>query len=122
MEDAIHPIHEYVHFLKRIITEIRRNNAHIIFATTTPVFDNGYALDNTGMSVKINYKNKWVIEYNNAAKQLMAEYNIAINDLYSLMLNDKNYYKCEDGLHLTQEGYKICAKQAAKMIEKILNT
>ncbi len=105
MVDAMHPIDEYLHFLSRIIKEIRSNGAEIIFATTTPVLDKG---------------NERVIEYNNAAKKLMADNNIAVNDLYSLMLKDKNYYKCEDGLHLTQEGYRVCAKQVAEMIEKIL--
>jgi Lysophospholipase L1 and related esterases len=120
MVDAIHPVDEYLHFLKRIIAEIRRSGSEIIFATTTPILDKGTGLDNTGTGVEITYNNDWVVKYNDAAKKLMAEQNIAVNDLYALMLKDKNYYKCEDMLHLTEEGYRLCAQQAAWMIEERL--
>lgn len=120
MVEAIHPVEEYIHFLKRIIAEIRRNGAEIIFATTTPILEKGSAMDNTGTGVKINYNNDWVIQYNDAAKKLMLEENITVNDLYTLMLKDKNYYKCEDLLHLTEEGSRVCAKQAARLIEEKL--
>lgn len=116
MTEAVHPIDEYTHFLKRIIGEIRRNGAEIIFATTTPILNTGSSLDNTGTGVTINYCNDWVIKYNDAAKKLATEENITVNDLYTLMLKDKNYYKCDDMLHLTEEGYKLCAEQAARLI------
>jgi len=117
MTEAMHPIDEYIHFLKRIIAEIRRNGAQIIFATTTPAAGSvGSALDNTGTGVKIKYSNDWVIAYNDAAKRLAAEENITVNDLYALMLEDRSGYKCEDKLHLTEEGYRRCAEQAARLI------
>ncbi|RAU93434.1 GDSL-type esterase/lipase family protein [Paenibacillus sp. YN15] len=116
MTEAIHPIDEYVHFLKRIIAEIRRNGADIIFATTTPVLTSGSSMDNTGTGVNIKYNNDWVIQYNDAAKRVAAEEKITINDLYTLMLQDKNCYKCEDRLHLTEEGYRLCAEQAVRLI------
>lgn len=68
----------------------------------------------------INYNNEWVELYNNAAKKLMAEENIPVNDLYALCKEDEHYYKCPDMLHLTEEGYRKCAKQAADMILKEL--
>lgn len=120
MTDAMHPIDEYIHFLKRIITEIRRNGAEIIFATTTPILKSGSAIDNTGTGMEISYNNDWVVQYNDVAKKLMAEQNIMVNDLYAQMLKGENFYKCEDMLHLTEEGYRICAEQAAKRIEEKL--
>jgi hypothetical protein len=120
MTEAMHPIDEYMHFLRRIIKEIRRNGAQIIFATTTPVLKSGSAADNTGTGMIISYDNDWVVKYNDAAKDIMIEANVAVNDLYALMLNDKNYYKCEDRLHLTEKGYRICAEQAARMIREKL--
>ncbi|OUS75832.1 hypothetical protein B1748_15500 [Paenibacillus sp. MY03] len=116
MTEAIHPIVEYIHFFKRIIGEIRNNGAAIIFATTTPVLSSGYSLDNTGTAVHIQFNNDWVVHYNETAKRVAAEESITVNDLYELMLQDKSYYKCEDGLHLTEEGYRLCAEQAAKLI------
>lgn len=121
MTEAMHPVGEYVHFLKRIIAEIRRNGAQIIFATTTPIGGTGASKDNTGTRQAIFYNNESVKEYNAAAKKLMAKENITVNDLYSLLLNkDKNYYKYPDNLHLTEEGYRLCAQQAAKLIEEKL--
>jgi Lysophospholipase L1 and related esterases len=120
MTEAMHPVDEYLHFLRRIIGEIRRNGAQIIFATTTPVLSNGSAADNTGTGVVLSYDNDWVKKYNDAAKALMAEQHVPVNDLYTLMLREPNYCKCADKLHLTEEGYKICAEQAARMIEERL--
>ncbi len=120
MTDAMHPVDEYVHFLKRIIGEIRRNGAQIIFATTTPVLEKGSAMDNTGTGMEISYDNNWVTQYNDAAKKLMAQENITVNDLYALTLKGENYYKCEDKLHLTEEGYRLCAEQAAQLIKQKL--
>lgn len=120
MTDAMTPLDEYVHFLKRILGEIRRNGAQSIFATTPPVLDKGVALDNTGTAMEISYDNDWVIQYNTAAKKVMAEENVTVNDLYELMHQGKNYYKCPDRLHLTEEGYRLCAKQAVRLIEEKL--
>ena len=50
----------------------------------------------------------------------MAEENIPVNALYALCKEDEHYYKCPDMLHLTEEGYRKCAKQAADMILKEL--
>lgn len=120
MTEAIHPIDEYVHFLKRIIRLIRQNGAKIIFATTTPIYKPGAAMDNTGTSGSLQYNNDWVVEYNEAACRLMEKENIVVNDLYSLCLKGPMYYKCEDMLHLTEEGYWEAARQTAECIRKTL--
>lgn len=120
MTEAIHPIDEYLHFLKRIIKEIRKNGAKIIFATTTPILTAGAAKDITGTGANLRYHNDWVIQYNNAAKKLMQSENIPINDLYTLTLKDPNYYKSEDRLHLTEEGYQVCADAVANSIRQNL--
>lgn len=122
METPFCPIDEYTHLLRRMVQEIRKNGARVIFALTTPVLDVGTAADNTGTgALSISYNDAWVKEYNEAAKCVMAEENVPINDLYTLCKNDKNYYKCEDMLHLTEEGYRRCAAQISKIILKELN-
>ena len=119
MAEALHPLDEYVHFLKRILTECRRNGAKVIFATTTPILSTGAAADNTGPGADcIRYNDAWVQQYNAAAKALMETEHVRVNDLYALCRNHPTYYKCEDGLHLTEEGYRICAKQ---IVTHILN-
>lgn len=120
MTEAIHPVEEYVNFLKRIIRLIRENGAQIVFATTTPIYQSGESKDNTGTEASINYSNDWVLEYNAAACRVMEEERILVNDLYSLCLEGPKYYKCEDMLHLTEEGYQRIAEQTAACIRKLL--
>ena len=117
MIEAIHPVNEYVYFLGRILTEIRKNGAIPIFATTTPILSKEAAADVAVEGVNsFNYNNDWVVKYNDAAVSFMRSEGVAINDLYSLCLEDKHYYKCPDLLHLTEEGYRRCAEQTARII------
>jgi hypothetical protein len=66
----------------------------VIFATTTPILSPGTAADNTGTEAdSIHYNDAWVQQYNAAAKALMAEENVTVNDLYAL---------CKEGRELLQ--------------------
>jgi len=116
MCEPMHPIDEYCHFLKRIIDLCKKNASKIIFATTTPVLDKGMAIDNSNTGCYISYDNQWVQSYNEAAKKLMAQEGVVVNDLYAFVQRDKHYYKCPDQLHLTLEGYRLCAERVAEMI------
>ena len=121
MTEAMTTIDEYLHFLRRIIALCRQNADKIIFATTPPVLEKGSAMDNTDTGCYISYDNDWVRSYNSAAKALMSAEKIPVNDIYEIAVKGENYYKCPDKLHLTEEGYMLCAKQAAKMIRKELS-
>ena len=123
MQTALYPVEEYGYLLRRIAREIRQNGAKVIFALTTPIAETGTAADNTGTGAdSISYNDAWVRAYNEAAMKVMQEENVPVNDLYTLMKQDANCYKCEDKLHLTEEGYRLCAKQAAEMILHELET
>lgn len=120
MTTAMHPVEEYVHYLHRILDEIRRNGAVPVFATTTPILSAGQAADISGTGAdSINYNNDWVVEYNEAACRVMQEEKVRVNDLYTVCLEDPHYYKCEDLLHLTEEGYRRCAEQIAKVVREV---
>ncbi len=119
MTAPMHPVDEYVRFLYRILTEIRRNGAVPVFATTLPVLSSEKAADIiSGITARFEYDNGWVEEYNAAALSLMKREGVQVNDLYSLCLKDPYYYKCPDLLHLTDEGYRVCAAQTADSIGK----
>ena len=120
MTQAMHPLEEYLHFLRRILGEIRNNGAKVIFATTTPVPESAEVRATAQVDAFLHYRNEWVRTYNDAAKKLMAEENVPVNDLYALCLESPTYYKCPDMLHLTQEGYLACARQAVEWIERLL--
>lgn len=117
MKEAIHPVDEYVHYLGRILTQIRQNGAIPVFATTVPVLSEKAAAEVAVPGIPtFSYDNEWVVKYNEAAVSFMRREGVAVNDLYSLCLEDPHCFKCPDLLHLTDEGYRRCAAQTAKMI------
>ena len=120
MTEPIHPVEEYLSFLRRIVALCRQQGAQVIFATTVPILEAGSAGDNTGVQGTINYSNEWVKTYNAAAVALMEELQVPVNDLYALCMEDERRYKCEDLLHLSAEGSRRCAAQVAAMVRKTL--
>ena len=118
MTEAIHPVEEYKSFLRRIVALCRQCGAKVVFATTVPILEEGAARDNTGVQGTINYSNEWVKEYNAAAVEVMTELDVPINDLYALCMEDERRYKCDDLLHLSDEGNCRCAEQVADYIRK----
>ena len=118
MTEAIHPVEEYVSFLRRIVALCRQCGAKVVFATTVPILEAGAAGDNTGVEGTINYSNEWVKEYNAAAVEVMKELQVPVNDLYALCMEDDRRYKCEDLLHLSDEGSRRCAQQVAEFVRK----
>ncbi len=120
MTEAVHPIEEYKRFLRRIVRFCREQGAQVIFATTVPICEEGESQDNTGTGARINYNNDWVKAYNEAAKDVMREENVKVNDLYELCMQREDRYKCEDMLHLTEEGYRECAKQVVACVREVL--
>ena len=119
--ERVHPIPEYLHFLKRIINLSRFAGAKVIFATTTPLVDAVSAEDNMGTGVTISARNEMVKEYNNAAKALMKTEGVTVNDLYEFCIKHPTCYKSEDMLHHSHEGNLACAKVIAEAIKKELN-
>ena len=117
---TIFSLEEYKHGLKRIIELARAAGAELIFATTTPLPSSGKAKDNTGTGVSFEFEQEKVKDFNNAALELMKEENIEVNDLYAVCKQDKNFYKCEDNLHHTDEGNRILAQHVAASIIKKL--
>ena len=117
MTEPMHPLDEYVRFLGRILSEIRKNGAVPVFATTTPILPAEAEAEVTVEGcARFCYDNAWVLKYNAAAVSLMKKEGVAVNDLYSLCISDPHYYKCPDLLHLTEEGYRRCAEQTAQAI------
>ena len=119
MTTAMHPVDEYVYFLGRILAEIRRNGAVPIFATSTPILSKEAAADIVIEGTKsFEYDNSWVEKYNAAAVSFMQKEGVAVNDLYSLCLEDPHFYKCPDLLHLTEKGYRRCAEKVAEAVRE----
>lgn len=111
MKEPISTISEYQYMLRRIVKLCKENSEHIIFATTLPV---------PSPDAVRSYDNDTVIAYNRAAYEVMKEENIAVNDLYARIYKEPNFAKCSDRIHLTEEGYQICAEQIVRKIRQTI--
>ena len=120
MTEPMHPIEEYLGFLRRIASFIRQQGAEVIFATTVPILEKGTSGDITGVEADISYDNDHVMAYNAAAKALMSELGVEVNDMYALCMEDERRYKCADLLQLTEQGSRRCAEVIAQKIRDVL--
>lgn len=109
MVEALTSLHGYTATVKRIINELQRTGAAIIFAATTPV-----AADAVGRS------NAEIDLYNEAATAIMQANGIEVNDLNQFVKQDPFHYICDDKLHLTEQGSIKCAGQVTAAIKKYL--
>jgi len=116
MDEAFNPIPIYLEGLKRIIDLIKKINAKPVFLTTPPIYNSGKSIDNTGTNSILNYKNEWVVDYNEHALKLMKENDVDVIDVFDLCLKSDKYYKCNDFLHLTYDGYLAISKEIVKKV------
>ena len=108
-------IEEYAAWLRRVYGCIRRNfpNAQIIFATTTGVAPGRYAQMANPRS------NEEIAGYNRAAKLLMAELGVPVNDLAAFSAGFPiDYYA--DEVHFTEAGSRLLAGAVAGKIREYL--
>ena len=80
----------------------------LILASTTPVRD---PKDLT----EFGERNNTVLERNKIANEIAADRGLIMNDLYAAVVN-KPELSSKDGVHLTEEGYRILAKQTASLV------
>jgi lysophospholipase L1-like esterase len=107
MVEALTSLYEYIDTLKRILNELQRTGAKIIFATTTPVPTDAKGRSNAEIDL-----------YNSAAVEFMLKNDIAVNDLNGIIKQDLAGNISEDKLHLSEQGNHKCAKE---VLEKIKN-
>lgn len=107
---------EYRMGLKRIAGRIRRlfPHAKIIFALTTCVVEEWMNPD------FIRY-NADIERYNQIAREVMAEENVEIDDLYAVSCALPREFRSPDGTHYTAEGSRALGEAVAKYLEQYLN-
>ncbi|HPI73793.1 MAG TPA: SGNH/GDSL hydrolase family protein [bacterium] len=107
--DFNHPLQADLETYKKnlayIIERIKRTDAKLIFATTTPVPENT-AWREAGAEVP----------YNKAAVQLAQSHNIIINDLHAFCLPILSEIQLPANVHFRPEGYKRLAEKVAEAI------
>ena len=110
LEGNFSTLEEYSHNLSCIIQVLRTAGVNdIIFATTTYPDPEKEGLNEGTVS-----------RYNACACSLMERERIPVNDLGSLVRENIADYICDDHLHLTDAGYRACAKKVTEAVERYL--
>ena len=109
-------VEEYVDTMKKILRELQKTGAKIIFSTTTPVSED--KKDWPG-PMPPAHDNNDIIRYNQAILNAFKEEDVLICDLHSCMYAEKEKYLGEDKIHPNEEGCKLLAKAVAAKIRNV---
>ena len=112
-EEPLTPIDVYELMLGRVYDMIKKlfPNAKIIFALSTAVVEEWARPD------FMRY-NSDIVKYNEAAKRVLEEKGVLINDLYTLSASFDNSLHA-DWVHFNEEGSKILAHAVCEKIRSI---
>jgi lysophospholipase L1-like esterase len=96
--------------LRALVRQLKATRARLIWATTTPV----------PAGVTPPRKNEDVLAYNAIAQKIMAENNIAVDDLYGFAGPKLKEIQQPANVHFTPQGYRVLARQVAASIASAL--
>lgn len=104
--------------VRRIIRELKKRCDKIVIATTTPPRVDERKNPHTGI---VTLTVDTVKRYNEVLWRIGSELNLPVNDLFTLVMSDReNFIREDDEIHLTPEGMDACGKQTAEIIKKYL--
>ena len=110
------PLNMYNKNLRAIVRKLKKTDAHLVWASTTPV-QNARSTSNYGARLNAD-----VIRYNNLAGTIMKQNNIAIDDLYEAAISAAPLSKLQyDSVHFNAQGCRILARSVAEHIETALD-
>ncbi|MBQ8510341.1 MAG: SGNH/GDSL hydrolase family protein [Clostridia bacterium] len=109
------PLPEYIRSLERILRELQKTGARVIFATTTPCDPRKAALTT---AMPPCHRNEDIRRYNEAAVELMRRERMEINDLYAVVNENIPAYVSEDMIHPTEEGKRVLAEAVVRKIRE----
>lgn len=105
---------EYVNYMTKILRELKKTGALIIFATTTPVSDKKQYFEGP---VPPANKNEDIMAYNEAILDAFKGENIIINDLFGIMYPQREKYLSEDMVHPNEAGVKLLGSAVSDVIK-----
>lgn len=111
------PLEWYIATMEKIVRQLKKYDAKLIFATTTPCHPDK-ALCTGPMPPA--HRNDDIMCYNEAALALMVREGIAVNDLYSVVAPHIGEYICDDLIHPTDAGKAALAQAVADKIKEAL--
>jgi len=104
------PVEQYEKNLRRLVSRLKETGAVLIFATTTPL-----VRETQG---KFRRDAQAEIPYNEAAKRVMQENGVRVDDLHAFALPKIATIQAADGVHFSKDGSVILARQVAASIEE----
>ena len=104
------PLPDYEKNLRELVSRLKKTGAALIWCATTPVPE-------TSTPVR---KNDRVIAYNAAAKKIMDENQIRVDDLYSFALPQIKQIQLPNNVHFSPDGSQVLAQQVAKSVLEAL--
>jgi acyl-CoA thioesterase-1 len=105
------PLPEYEANLRKIVVRMKATGAKLVWAATTPVPDAKLNPPRHSADVPV---------YNAAARGIMEENGIAIDDLFALAAPQLAAIQRPANVHYTGAGYEVLAKQVAASILRAL--
>jgi len=114
-DDCQTPLGEYQNGVLRIARRVKRifPNAQVAFAYTTSVVE-------SRMGEQFYRRNADIRQYNEAARRVLEDEGVMIDDLYTVAAEMSDDLHAPDGTHFTPEGYRVLAEAVADFIRKRL--
>lgn len=110
---------KYEKNLKEIITRIRGKGAKVVFATTTPIDDDGHKKRKAGF----DRKDADVKKYNEIAARIMKAENVPVIDLNAVVTKaGAKKVQRADGTHYGEEGNLLLATAVVEALQQRLST
>ena len=109
-------IGEYADALEKILRELQKTGAKIVFASSTPVSPEKEFLTTAAPPA---HKNEDIRRYNAAARIIMENNGIEINDLYQLVEPHISEYISADMIHPTPSGVEALAAAVSHKIKEV---
>ncbi len=104
------PIDEYEKNLEEILVRLKKTEAKLVFANTTPVPE--------GARIRVKGDAR---KYNVAAERVVKKHGVPVNDLYSFAMARLDEIQRPANVHFTPEGSRLLGAQVAKQIIKALD-
>ena len=110
------PPDEYARNLQRIARELLKLSNRVIFATTIPPRKDEYIDTLNGFDYPDRY-HEHTVQYNEIARRVLIPMGVEIEDMYSLVLpNRDTVIREDDNTHLTDVGIEACAAMVVQSI------
>jgi len=110
------PIDMYRANLEFILEQLTALTPNVIWATITPVHP-----DRPFCDTQWAWRNEEIDQYDEVARKLMAEKDVPINDLHTLVWSNVSEFLNEDQLHLSDAGQRACARAVADCVSTFLS-